>query len=124
MLKCNPRQDDLLPRVFFWTLSPTSQKRDGDAVRLSRRRHRYPWTVYPSAATVDIGEEADRWLITLLWSPCRIPTRYCPIFCRRPSRRVVCNMRRKIEAIVHGICGKPWAKAHESRSLACCPISE
>jgi hypothetical protein len=26
MLKCNPRQDDLLPGVFFWTLSPTSQK--------------------------------------------------------------------------------------------------
>src|SRR5262245_10623884 len=27
-----------------------------------------PVAVYPSAATVDIGEEAERWLITLLWS--------------------------------------------------------
>jgi hypothetical protein len=26
MLNCNPRQDHLLPRVFFWTQSPTSQK--------------------------------------------------------------------------------------------------
>ena len=30
----------------------------------------------------------------------------------------------KNEAIVSGICGKPWAKRHKSHSFAYCPISE
>jgi hypothetical protein len=30
----------------------------------------------------------------------------------------------KIEAIVSGICGKPWAKRHKSHLFGCCRISK
>ena len=39
-----------------------------------------------------------------------------------PARRL--QYEAKNQAIVSGICGKRWAKAHKSRSFACCPISE